>query len=56
MAERMTGLNGDERTRGRPGTTCMLRTLLLQCPSWHEGYGEMERELLVQKLVGSTQN
>lgn len=54
MAEKMTGLNGDEPTQGRPGTTRTLRTLLLRSPSQHEGCGETEHYLLVQKLVGST--
>lgn len=54
MAEKVTGLNGDGRTQGRPGTTRTPRTLLLQSPSQHEGCGETEHHLLVQKLVGST--
>lgn len=54
LAERMTGLNEDERTQGRPGIAHTLRTLLLRSPSQHKGYGETEHDLLVQKLVGST--
>lgn len=52
MLERMTGLNGDERTQGRPGST-HTDDLTIAKP---KGCGETEHDDLIQKLAGSIGN